>query len=154
MENIFERYRKIRKYLMESVHDLTTEQLNHIPSGFNNNIIWNLGHVIAAQQGVCYARSGMNVKIDEDIFMNYKPGTKPEKYADIMEIDRIKSLLVPSIDVFEKDYLSGEFAVYTPWTTRYGVELADIKTASEFLFYHEGLHVGYVAAMKKCLRKG
>src|SRR3978361_363402 len=126
MENLFERYRKIRRFLGETVHDITTEQFNHIPSGFSNNIIWNLGHVIAAQQGVCYVRSGRKLKVDEDIFTDYKPGTRPLNYVDSIGIDRIKKLLIPTIDIFEKDFLANEFASYTPWTTRYGVELADI----------------------------
>lgn len=153
MEYLFERYRKIRRYMADMVHDLTTEQFNHIPSGFSNNIIWNLGHVVAAQQGVCYVRSGKKHKTDDDIFNDYKPGTRPGKYVDSIGIDRIKSLLIPTINIFEKDFLSGEFEVYPAWTTRYGVELADIRTAAEFLFFHEGIHLGYIAAMKKCLRK-
>ena len=153
MEKIFDRYRKIRKFMLDTVNDLTTEQFNHIPTGFNNNVIWNLGHVVAAQQGVCYVRSGNDLKTDQDFFDHYKPGTKPEKYTDSIEIDRIKSLALSTIDIFEKDFLENRFEKYTPWTTRYGVELADINTAAEFLFYHEGLHLGYIAAMKKCLRK-
>ena len=153
MENLFERYRKVRRFLADTVSDVTTEQFNHIPAGFSNNIIWNLGHVIAAQQGVCYVRAGKELHRDEDIFRDYKPGTRPEKYIDSIGIDRIKSLLIPTIDLFEKDYLANEFNAYTSWTTRYGVELADIKTASEFLFYHEGIHLGYVMALKKCFRK-
>lgn len=153
MEYIFERYRKVRRYLLETVHDLTTEQFNHIPAGFANNIIWNLGHVVAAQQGVCYARPGKELRVDKDIFDDYKPGTRPGKYVDSMGIDRIKALALPTIDQFEKDFLAGNFSIYPAWTTRYGVELADIKTATEFLFYHEGIHLGYIMALRKCLRK-
>ena len=153
MEYIFERYRKVRRYLLETVHDLTTEQFNHIPAGFSNNIIWNLGHVVAAQQGVCYVRPGKELRVDKDIFDDYKPGTRPGKYVDSMGIDRIKGLALNTIDIFEKDCLANEFAAYTPWTTRYGVELNNINVATEFLFYHEGIHVGDIMALRKCLRK-
>ena len=153
MEKLFERYRKIRKSMLDNVHELTTEQFNHIPAGFSNNIIWHVGHMIAAQQGVCYVRAGKMLKVDPDIFNDYKPGTRPDKYVDSIGIDRIKNLALPTIDIFEKDYFAGEFASYPAWTTRYGVELSDIKTASEFLFYHEGMHMGYIMALKKCLRK-
>ena len=153
MLNIFDRYRKVRMYLSDAVHDLTTEQFNFVPPGFNNNIIWNVGHLIAAQQGVCYARAGKPLVIDDVMFKNYKPGTRPGAFVDSIEIDHFKSLSLSTIDQFEKDYLLGHFSAYTPWTTRYGVELADINTATEFLFYHEGLHMGYIAALKKCMRK-
>lgn len=153
MEDIFSRYRKIRTFLLDSVHNLTTEQLNHIPAGFSNNIAWHLGHVIAAQQGVCYLRSGQKIKTEEFIWNNYKPGSKPEKYIDSEEIDQLKSLSHATIDILEKDFLANGFSNYTPWTTRYGVELTNINSAMDFLFFHEGMHAGYVAAMKKCLRK-
>ncbi|HWD90430.1 MAG TPA: DinB family protein [Mucilaginibacter sp.] len=35
--------KKVRAVLLEGIKDLTTEQLNKIPQGYNNNIIWNLG---------------------------------------------------------------------------------------------------------------
>ena len=153
MINIFDRYRKVRMYLLDAVHDLTTEQFNYIPPGFNNNVIWNLAHLIAAQQGVCYLRAGNSMIIDEELFNNYKPGTRPGNFVDSTETDQLKSLAISTIDQFEKDYLLNHFTAYTPWTTRYGVELADINTATEFLFYHEGLHLGYIMALKKCMRK-
>ena len=153
MANIFDRYRKIRLFLLDAVHDLTTEQFNHIPSGYNNNIIWNLAHVIAAQQGVCYMRSGKALAIDQEIFDNYKPGTKPVQFVESSEIDYFKSLAVSTIDTFEKDYMLNVFSNYKPWTTRYGTDLNDINVATEFLFYHEGLHYGYIATLRKNFRK-
>lgn len=153
MENIFDRYRKVRSYLLETVHDLTTEQFNHIPAGFNNNIIWNIGHVIATQQSVCYVRAEKPLCVPDDLFNAYKPGTKPGKYEECIDIDNLKKLALKTIDKFEKDFLADEFFLYLPWTTRYGVTLSDIQTATEFLFYHEGIHMGYIMALRKCLRK-
>jgi len=50
MKKEIERLKKTRIFLLDLIKDLTTEQLNEIPKGFNNNIIWNLGHLIASQQ--------------------------------------------------------------------------------------------------------
>ena len=52
--------RSLREYLLSTVNELSTEQLNQIPDGSGNNIIWNLAHLIAAQQGICYIRAGLN----------------------------------------------------------------------------------------------
>ena len=59
--------RKTRAYLLESLKDLSTEQFNQIPGGFNNNIIWNLGHMIATQQGICYIRAGITQTVDQGV---------------------------------------------------------------------------------------
>jgi hypothetical protein len=56
MNNKIDKIKKIRGFLLEQIADLTNEQLNTIPNGFHNNIIWNLIHSICAQQGICYLR--------------------------------------------------------------------------------------------------
>ncbi|HWJ92534.1 MAG TPA: DinB family protein, partial [Flavisolibacter sp.] len=75
--NQIDMVKRTRAYLLSLVKDLSTEQLNLVPHGFNNNIIWNIGHMIAAQQGVCYVRAGLKVTIDEALFLAYKSDTKP-----------------------------------------------------------------------------
>lgn len=149
MHEQIELIRKTRNFLLAGINDLTTEQLNTIPQGFNNNIIWNLGHLIAAQQGVCYSRAGVKTWVPEGFFNNYKPGSKPESKVNEEEIENIKELLFTSLDVLEQDYEKGLWTSYPAWSTRYGVELNSIDKAIEFLHFHEGLHSGYILTMKR-----
>jgi DinB family protein len=109
MNKRIELIRNPRRLLLEIIKDLSVEQLNEIPAGFNNNIIWNIGHLIAAQEGVCYRRSGLELKTGENFFQSYKPGSKPEGFADEIEVDRIKSLLFSTLDELEADYDAGIF---------------------------------------------
>lgn len=145
--------KKVRLYLLDQVKDLSVEELNEIPPGFNNNIAWNLGHLVAAQQGVCYARAGVKPIVDEQFMATYKPGTKPERYIDDTEIQLIKDVLITSLDQFESDYEKNLFTNYTAFTTRYAVELPNIDDALQFLYYHEGLHSGHVIAVKRLVKK-
>jgi hypothetical protein len=141
--------RKTRSFLLENLKDLTAEQLNKIPEGFNNNIIWNLGHMIAAQQGVCYIRAGLASHITEDSINTFKSGTKPERAFSEAEIENIKKLLFSTIDQLEEDYSNKIFEGYTAWTTRYSAEMNSIDDAISFLPFHEGLHAGCSTALKK-----
>jgi DinB superfamily len=141
----------VRQMLLDMVNNLTTEQLNHVPAGFNNNIIWNMGHLIAAQQSICYRRSGNGLKVSDTFFETFKPGSKPDRFFDSNEIDEIKGLLLSTINEFEKDYILKSFENYEIWTTRFGAEITSIDVAAEFIFFHEGLHVGCVSALKKLL---
>jgi hypothetical protein len=141
--------RKTRTFLLKNLEDLTTEQYNKIPAGFNNNIIWNLGHMIAAQQGICYIRAGLQPTVEEDIINWFKSGTKPERAFSETEIENIKSLLFSTLDQLEEDYNNGIFGGYTAWATRYEVELANIDDALNFLPFHEGLHSGCTTALKR-----
>jgi hypothetical protein len=149
MNQKLEIIRKTRRFLLESIKDLTNEQWNTIPTGFNNNIAWNLGHMVASQQGICYARAGMSVKVPEDFFNSYKPGSKPGRNISEAEIETIKELLFSSLDVFEQDYKNGLWPSYPAWTSRSGIEVDSIDKAVDFLQYHEGLHSGYILTMKR-----
>jgi len=141
--------RKTRNYLLENISALSTDQLNKIPNGFSNNIIWNIAHIIAAQQGVCYRRAGLPVVVGDDFFEMYKPGSRPEREVTETEIAQIKQFLASTLERLELDYNKGLFKSYTPWTTRYGVDINTIEDAISFLLYHEGLHAGIIMAMKK-----
>ena len=151
MDKQFEILRNTRKSLIQFIDGLSPEQLNEIPPGFNNNIIWNLAHMVSAQQNVCYVRSGRKVVVDEAFFASYKPDTKPEGTVGEAGIAAIKELLLSTIDRFESDYKENVFADYIPVTTRYGVELTTIEDVLGFLPYHDGLHRGYIMALKRVI---
>ena len=138
-----------RVLVLKEIEHLSVEQLNKIPTGFNNNIAWNLGHMIAAQQGICYKRSEIDTTISEEFFQTYKPGTKPEKFIDEAEIAFIKKQLFISLEQLEADLDKGIFVDYTKVMTRYGIELSDIDEAVTFLPFHEGLHIGYIMSLRK-----
>lgn len=143
--------RKTRAFLLEHLKDLSTEQFNQIPEGFNNNIIWNLGHTIAAQQGICYIRAGLTPPVGDDFWNQFKPGTKPEKPLDDAEIANIKNLLFTTLDQLETDYNNHIFGGYIAWSTRFSVELGNIDDAITFLPFHEGLHSGCITALERLL---
>lgn len=153
MHQQIENLKHIRNYLLFQVEDLTVEQLNHIPEGFNNNIIWNLAHLIATQQRLCYVRSNLQPVVQDKYISPFAPGTKPDGFIDPTEIETIKSLLISTLDELETDYKKSFFTTYDGFTTRYGVELINIDDAINFLPFHEGLHAGAIVALKKVLKK-
>jgi len=144
--------RNLRECALGIINELSLEELNHIPAGFNNNIAWNLGHMVAAQQGVCYKRAGLPIVVEESYFERYKPGTIPGAPITQEELDEIKSLLFSTLDQLEKDYADGIFVNYGTFTTRYGVELASIEDAVDFLPFHDGFHMGYMLALRRANR--
>jgi hypothetical protein len=64
-------------------------QLNSIPQGHNNNLIWNIAHIIVVQQMLVYKLSGLPMKISDTLVEKYKKGTKPEQDATQAEVDEI-----------------------------------------------------------------
>ena len=141
--------RKPRLTILNTIDAFSLEQLNTIPTGFNNNIIWNLGHIVAAQYGVCYKRAALDLPIPEEFFELFKPGSKPERLYTADDLNQIKELLVTSLDQLEADLQTDIFSNYPSWTTRYGADIGNIDEAVAFLPFHDGLHIGYIMAIRK-----
>jgi len=140
-----------RIFILELVKELNSGQLNKIPTGFNNNIIWNIAHLTAAQQNLCYKRSGLEITVEEKYFTPFLSGTKPDKFIQKEEIESIFDVLLNTIDQLATDYTSGIFKQFDPWDKRYGMKLNSIEDAINFIPFHEGMHIGYIIALKKLI---
>jgi len=146
--------RKTRTAILNLINDMSLEEVNQVPQGFNNNIIWNIAHLVASQDSIFYLKSGHSFKnIDQDYFDAYKPGTKPEKPVSAEELERIKALLFSSVDHLEQDLGLKIFGNYPAWTTRYGLNIENVNDGLSLLTFHDGLHFGYMMAQKKVLRR-
>lgn len=147
-----EKIKKIRLFLLDQIEDLSDAQLNKIPNGFNNNIIWNLAHLICAQQGICYLRAEKAAVVPKKYITPFFTNTKPERIIDKQEIEEVKALFISTIDVLSSDYDNKIFSNYTPSPNIfkvYGIDVKDIDDALEFLLYHDGYHSGSILALRK-----
>ena len=48
-----------RKIFHHYLKHFSLEQLNAVPEGFNNNILWNIAHTMVTHQLLMYKRSGL-----------------------------------------------------------------------------------------------
>lgn len=142
-----------RTLFLKLVDGLSIDQLNKIPEGFNNNIIWNFGHVIVSQQILCYKLAGLPLKIDEAYISKYSKGTKPESFIDENELAFLKQQATQLIDELIAEIEKGLLDNYTNYTTSFGIALNSIEDAVKFLTMHEGLHLGYAMALKRIVNK-
>ena len=145
----FEILRANRLIILKVIKDLTIDQLNIIPAGFKNNIAWNLTHLLVTQQLLCYRFSGLKVAIGENMIDNYKKGTEPKGLISLTEFEAIKTQFLLLVDRFIKDFDTAIFKEYQPYTTSANVTLNNIQDAIEFNNFHEGIHLGYILALKK-----
>jgi len=149
----FEIIRKTRVNVLKMIEGFSINELNKIPEGFNNNLIWNVGHLVAVQQNLCYKQAGLPIIVDETYFDTYKSDTKPDGLANEADFEQIKHFLVSTIDQLEVDYHHNLFVNYVTRPTRYNVDINDIDEAITFLLFHEGLHTGYIQALKRALNR-
>lgn len=149
MESIFKAWKTSRKIYSEFFDKYTLDQLNKVPDGFGNNLIWNIGHIVVAQQSLIYKTSNLQMHIPDDLFNRYKPGTKPTRQTSQREANELKTLVMSLVEQTETDFSAGKFVSFNERMTKTGFHLASLKDAFEFNNYHEGLHLGYMMSIRK-----
>ena len=98
MNQTFDITRTSRKMIAPFLENYTLEQLNTIPDGFSNNLIWNIAHIVVTQQLLVYKLSGLPANVSDEMIEKYRKGTKPEHIVTQAEVDEIKALLFKTID--------------------------------------------------------
>ncbi len=141
--------RTTRQNTLNLIKAHTLEQLNKIPEGFSNNLMWNFGHVIVTQQLLCYGLSSIKMYTDNEMVKAYRKGSKPHGKVSQSEYDELIHLSQSTIDDLEKDYNDELFQEYKLYTTSYNMTLTNIEEAIQFNNIHEAMHLGTCLALKK-----
>tara|TARA_B110000971_G_scaffold175791_1_gene181076 strand:- start:435 stop:890 length:456 start_codon:yes stop_codon:yes gene_type:complete len=131
------------------LNNFSLQQLNTVPEGFNNNIIWNVAHALATQQSIMYTLSGLKPVVPQSWVDGYRKGTKPEGDVTQEFVDAIDDALMSTMEQLKKDIEAGVFENYQPYTTSTKMELNSFATAFPFVLFHDGLHIGSVLALAK-----
>lgn len=150
MEKQFEILKASRVIILSILENLTLTQVNKIPTGFKNNIAWNVAHLLVIHQLLLYKLSGLSIAVSDEMVDNYQKGSAPKRDISLEEFETIKKQLINFVDTSKADYTAGAFnnyLGYQPSTAK--VYLKTIEDAIHFNNFHEGLHLGYILALKK-----
>lgn len=149
----FDVLKNTRTFFKNFIEENSLEDLNKIPQGFNNNIIWNIGHIVVTEQLLAYKLSGLPMMVSDEIIEKYRKGTKPEFDATQDEVNEIKGVLFSTIKRTENDYKNNVFKNFTAYTvSTTGNTLNTIDEALQFVLFHEGMHLGYVMALLHAIK--
>ena len=146
--------KKTRALFLALIQDLSIEQLNEIPPGFNNNIIWNVGHIAVSTLGLCYIRSQVKPEMVLPFSGSYVKGSRPGHQVTTEELDQLKHILIQSIDQIEKDIQNETFTNWVTFNTdTYQIPMDNIENTLTGCVAHENLHLGIAKAMKSMILK-
>jgi hypothetical protein len=56
-----------RGFIRRLTDDLSGDALRAIPDGWNNNVLWHLGHLVVTQQLLHYGLTGLPLYVEEDL---------------------------------------------------------------------------------------
>lgn len=151
MNTAFEINRTSRNVLLSFLDNYSLEQLNKIPDGFSNNLIWNIGHIVVVQQMLVYKLSGLPMMVTDEMVEKYRKGTKPEGDVDSDEVAQIRALLFKTIEQTQADYQSGKFSgtTFNGFTSMSGFTMNSTEDAISFNNYHEAVHTGIMMGIRK-----
>ena len=149
MQQAFEITKTSRNQLAVFLKKYTLEQLNTVPEGFSNNLIWNIGHTIVVQQLLVYKLSGLPTMLSEEMIAKYQRGSRPEGFVDQKEVDELHELLFNTIDQTIVDFENGLFKSYHLFTNALGFTIKSAEEAVAFNYYHEATHMGIMMSIRK-----
>ena len=142
-------FQQNRGRIRRAVEGLSAEELTWIPPGFRNNILWNLGHIVAIQQIFHYRLAGQPLRVSEVLVANFKTGSSPADWRETPDAAEAIGLLEELGVALEEDYRAGRLGSYQPYTTASGIHVADIESAIAFNTFHEGMHLGIIQCMRR-----
>ena len=142
---------KNRNILEGFLNQFSLDELNKIPDGFSNNLIWNIAHVVVTQQLLVCRNSQLPMLVSDEMVAKYRKGTKAEQKVTQEEVNEIKTLLFSTLEKTQNDYYNGLFKNYTEYTVSTKSTLTNVEQALEFNNFHEGIHLGYILALKRAL---
>ena len=149
METAFRITETSRKVLLGFLEKYSLDELNKIPEGFSNNLIWNIGHILVVQQLLVYKLSGLPTMVSNEMIEKYQRGTKPEHNVGQEEVDEIKVLLFSTLEKTKQDFEENLFQNYTEFTSMSGFTMKSAANAIEFNNYHEAMHTGIMMQTRK-----
>ena len=120
-----------RSNLLLQISKLSNEELTFIPEGSNNNILWNLGHILVIPQHYFYVANGHTALVEQYYIQHYMSGTRPLANDIDKEYKTIKELLLPTADLLKDDYDKGMFNNFRAFGNKDFIETLELLTKHE-----------------------
>ncbi|HHY21517.1 MAG TPA: DinB family protein [Bacilli bacterium] len=141
-ELIKQQFVRTRQALSKTLEDVSPEVFATIPEGFNNNIHWQLGHILSTGDFFMFFGQQKLPASYNEIFGN---GTKPADWdSDVPSVETLLEQLneqLAQIQALPSEVFSKELPKTILGNKTTG-ELASMGA------YHEAMHVGQIQAMK------
>ena len=140
---------KTRAIVLYYIKDLSLNQLHFVPVGFNNNIAWNIAHLVVTQQLLHYKLSGNDCLVSDELITAYQKGTSPSVKFSQQAFDEVLELFQGLPSTLEEDFEAGIFKEYSAYKTSTGFVIDSMEKAIIFNNFHESLHLGVIMSLKK-----
>ena len=147
----FKTFRITRHHMLCELEGLSHEEMLVVPEGREDNVLWNVGHLLCSISRLCYVFSGHPLPIPERYLELFGKGTSARNWTEDPDPAEVLERFTALPAQIEADYLAGRFKDYTPLQITPGDTIASVEEAVAFHCFHEGLHIGMIIALKETL---
>src|SRR5690606_35803308 len=140
-----------RVHTRRELDGLDADALLRIPEGRDDNILWNVGHLLCSFSRLTYVFSGYPLPIPEHYLGLFGKGTNARDWNTPPDADDVLRLFEEIPDRAETDYRQGKFVEYKPLQIVPGFAINSVPEAVAFHCFHEGLHLGKILTLKESL---
>lgn len=85
----FKQLRFVRSSTMAQVREMGEEKACIVPPACNNNVLWNLGHILLVHEKFTFALINEKMGLPKHFAELFSPGTKPGSWgANIPSLDK------------------------------------------------------------------
>lgn len=153
-EALFEQLNFVRQGTLNIVKELSEDQGNQIPPGFNNNILWNLGHIYYVQEIFAFHFAQEPMQLPKEYHKLFGVGTKPADWTiESPTLQKLIELLQEQPHRI-KERLSNRLneKVVNPFTL-HDLTMNTFGELLSFNLFHEGNHAQTIKMYKKLNEK-
>lgn len=149
-EVLFNQLKSYREHISYLLDDLSEQTAEVIPTGFNNNIRWNAGHIYLDQYKWIEHLTKEKTEVPEDYLTWFGYGTSPLNFTnETPTLEELKILLKNQPERIkelyghrlEEEFPPTEMGMFT-------IEQVLIRT-----IFHEGMHIQSIIDILKLVRR-
>jgi len=155
MKSLITKWNLLREDLIHKTEMIPGDLLLERPSGFANNLLWQVGHITRTAEFLTLKFAGIPLSFPANLDPLFAKGSSPDSWIsgsvkpnDLFEVEKKSRLHLNDI----LNSVDPDKAFAEPYTTSLGVVLGCIRDSFEYNFYHEGVHAGEIVLYKKILK--
>lgn len=139
-------FRVTRRAIEQTLEGITPELASIIPEGFNNNIHWQLGHILKTAEFFLFFGEET---LPENYQQFFGPGSKPAEWPEnVPSIKTLQQQLKEQLERIEQVNVE-------KFNDKLPKPMIGNETFGEFAAFgafHESLHLGQIQAIKRLLQ--
>lgn len=147
-EILFQQLETVRSWTIEVAQSIPEEIVHTVPEGFNNNLLWQVGHVLASTEYFLFDLPEKEIHLPNDHYELFGSGTSPGEWNG--DVPKIAQLITDLENQSERmKQISNEQLRQPLPAPKHGFQTAG--DCAGFSVMHEALHVGKIEEMQRLL---